>query len=133
MSETRFHGVFPYLVSPLDDAGNVKADVLARLCEDLIKGGVHGLTPLGSTGEFAYLSRAQRRRVVEVVVETAAGRVYACFRSPAGAVSLPVVPYTNPSFQRSGLGLPVIKRRRRARAVPRTGRLGAARRQQHAE
>ena len=53
MKEAQFHGVFPYLVSPLDDAGGVKADVLARLCDDLIKAGVHGLTPLGSTGEFA--------------------------------------------------------------------------------
>jgi 4-hydroxy-tetrahydrodipicolinate synthase len=36
---------------------------------------VHGLTPLGSTGEFAYLDRAQRRAVVEATVEAAAGRV----------------------------------------------------------
>ncbi len=69
------HGVFPYLVSPLDSAGNVNAQVLARLCDDLIGQGVHGLTPLGSTGEFAYLSPAQRRRVVEVVVQAAKGRV----------------------------------------------------------
>jgi 4-hydroxy-tetrahydrodipicolinate synthase len=53
----------------------VKADVLARLCDDLIHAGVHGLTPLGSTGEFAYLSWAQRRRIVEVVVGAARGRV----------------------------------------------------------
>ena len=36
---------------------------------------MHGLTPLGSTGEFAYLNWAQRRRVVEVEPEAAAGRV----------------------------------------------------------
>ena len=70
-----FHGVFPYLVSPIDAAGEVKAEVLARLCDDLIKAGVHGLTPLGSTGEFAYLSWAQRRRIVEVVIAAARGRV----------------------------------------------------------
>ncbi|MCC7082238.1 MAG: dihydrodipicolinate synthase family protein [Burkholderiales bacterium] len=70
-----FHGVFPYLVSPIDAAGEVKAEVLSRLCEDLIGAGVHGLTPLGSTGEFAYLNWAQRRRVVEVVVAAARGRV----------------------------------------------------------
>ncbi len=154
MSATDFHGVFPYLVSPLDEAGEVKADVLARLCEDLIKAGVHGLTPLGSTGEFAYLNRAQRRRVVEVVIEAAAGRVpvvagvastttadavdqarewerlgadgilaileayfpiaddgvFAYFKAIGGAVSVPVVLYTNPSFQRSDLSLPVIER-----------------------
>src|SRR5215468_10515985 len=74
-TQTAFHGVFPYLVSPVDAAGEVKAEVLARLCEDLIATGVHGLTPLGSTGEFAYLSWPQRRRVVEVVVQAARGRV----------------------------------------------------------
>ncbi len=72
---TRFHGVFPYVVSPIDEAGEVKSEVLARLCDDLIAAGVHGLTPLGSTGEFAYLSWPQRRRVVEVVVAAAQGRV----------------------------------------------------------
>lgn len=70
---TDFHGVFPYLVSPIDADGEVKAQVLTRLCQDLMAAGVHGLTPLGSTGEFAYLNPAQRRRVVEVVVQ-AAGR-----------------------------------------------------------
>jgi len=74
-SRGAFHGVFPYLVSPVDADGSVREAVLARLCEDLIAAGVHGLTPLGSTGEFAYLSAAQRRRIVEVVVEAAAGRV----------------------------------------------------------
>ena len=70
-----FSGVFPYLVSPIDPSGAVKAEVLARLCDDLIEAGVHGLTPLGSTGEFAYLSWPQRRRIVEVVVQAARGRV----------------------------------------------------------
>ncbi|MBK9082857.1 MAG: dihydrodipicolinate synthase family protein [Rhizobiales bacterium] len=70
-----FHGVFPYLVSPVDADGRVRDGVLARLCDDLIAAGVHGLTPLGSTGEFAYLSPAQKRRIVEVTIEAAAGRV----------------------------------------------------------
>jgi 4-hydroxy-tetrahydrodipicolinate synthase len=70
-----FHGVFPYLVSPIDDAGRVKTGVLARLVDDLITAGVHGLTPLGSTGEFAYLNNEQRAAVVRTTVETAAGRV----------------------------------------------------------
>ncbi len=69
------HGVFPYLVSPVDDDGRVEDEVLARLVEHLIAEGVHGLTPLGSTGEFAYLSYEQKRRIVEVTVEAAAGRV----------------------------------------------------------
>jgi len=70
-----FHGVFPYLVSPVDGAGRVKTAVLARLADDLIGAGVHGLTPLGSTGEFAYLDRKQRSAVVKTTIEAAAGRV----------------------------------------------------------
>ena len=70
-----FHGVWPYLVSPIDEDGRVKDRVLAALVDHLIEAGVHGLTPLGSTGEFAYLSFEQKRRVVEVTLDAAAGRV----------------------------------------------------------
>jgi 4-hydroxy-tetrahydrodipicolinate synthase len=70
-----FHGVFPYLVSPVDADGAVRREVLARLCDDLIASGVHGLTPLGSTGEFAYLNSAQRLAVVETTIAAAKGRV----------------------------------------------------------
>lgn len=154
MSTDHFHGVFPYIVSPITPAGDIIEDVLTRLCDDLIKAGVHGLTPLGSTGEFAYLSWAQRRRIVEVVIAAAAGRVpviagvasttiadatrqarefeslgcdgilaileayfpisedgvYHYFKAIADSVSLPVVLYTNPNFQRSDLSLPTIER-----------------------
>jgi 4-hydroxy-tetrahydrodipicolinate synthase len=70
-----FHGVFPYLVSPVDAEGAVRTEVLGRLCDDLIAAGVHGLTPLGSTGEFAYLNNAQRLAVVQATIEAAKGRV----------------------------------------------------------
>ena len=66
-----FHGVFPYLVSPIDHDGRILTDVLRRLASDLIKAGVHGLTPLGSTGEFAYLNRTQREAVVLATIEAA--------------------------------------------------------------
>ena len=69
------HGVFPYLVSPTTADGRIKTDVLGKLCDDMIKAGVHGVTPLGSTGEFAYLSREQRTTVVTATVEATAKRV----------------------------------------------------------
>ena len=72
---TDFHGVFPYLVSPIDPSGKIRESVLARLCDDLIAAGVHGLTPLGSTGEFAYLNNAQRMAVVRTAIEAAKRRV----------------------------------------------------------
>ena len=72
---TQFRGVFPYLVSPVDAQGRVLREVLASLVEHLIDAGVHGLTPLGSTGEFAYLTLAQRLEIVATVVAAARGRV----------------------------------------------------------
>jgi len=74
-SMSEFRGVYPYLVSPVDPSGRVLGDVLARLIDDLIAAGVHGLTPLGSTGEFAYLDRAQREAVVRATIAAARGRV----------------------------------------------------------
>ena len=70
-----FHGVFPYLVSPIDTDGQIRTEVLGRLCDDLITSGVHGLTPLGSTGEFAYLNNVQRIAVVQATIEAAKRRV----------------------------------------------------------
>jgi 4-hydroxy-tetrahydrodipicolinate synthase len=70
-----FRGVMPYLVTPIDAQGNVNGEVLGHLCADLIVHGIHGLTPLGSTGEFPYLNQRQRTRVVEVTLEAAARRV----------------------------------------------------------
>jgi len=75
MADAGFRGVFPYLVSPVDGRGRVKEAVLTRLANDLIATGVHGLTPLGSTGEFAYLNREQRLGIVDVVVQAARRRV----------------------------------------------------------
>lgn len=74
-ASTPFPGVFPYLVSPVGSEGTIRTEVLARLCDDLVIAGVHGLTPLGSTGEFAYLDRDQRRTVVTTVIEAVGGRV----------------------------------------------------------
>ncbi len=75
MPENEFSGIFPYLVTPLDESGNLKEGVLRDLVNHLISKGVHGLTPLGSTGEGAYLSWEVKKKVVEVVVKAAAGRV----------------------------------------------------------
>jgi len=75
MPENEFAGIFPYLVTPVDNSGNLKEDVLRDLINHLISKGVHGLTPLGSTGEGAYFPWEVKKKVVEVVVRTAAGRV----------------------------------------------------------
>ena len=57
----KFSGIFPYLVSPVNDDGSVREKVLRDLVEYLISCKVHGLVPLGSTGEFFYLYFEQKK------------------------------------------------------------------------
>jgi 4-hydroxy-tetrahydrodipicolinate synthase len=75
MRKEGFGGIFPYLVTPVDQAGRLKEKVLADLVDHLIEKGVHGLTPLGSTGEVAYLDWPTKKNVVDVVVKVTRGRV----------------------------------------------------------
>jgi len=74
MSEPMFRGVLPALVTPFRN-GEVDEEAFIRLVERQIAGGVHGLVPVGTTGETATLSHDEHRRVVELCVKTAAGRV----------------------------------------------------------
>ncbi len=71
-----FHGVLPALITPFtEDGAAVDAEALAAIVDRLVGAGAGGLVPGGSTGEFTTLSHAERREVVEVTVEAAAGRV----------------------------------------------------------
>src|SRR5919197_4679692 len=75
MSEP-FHGVLPALITPFTEDGSaIDTQALAANVERLIGAGVGGLVPGGSTGEFTTLTHAQRRRLTEVTVASAAGRV----------------------------------------------------------
>ncbi len=70
------HGVLPALITPFtEDGAHVDADALAALVERLVRAGVGGLVPGGSTGEFTTLTHDERRELVEVTVAAAAGRV----------------------------------------------------------
>lgn len=57
------------------DGSAVDEDALVALVERLVGAGVHGLVPCGTTGEFTSLSPAEHRRVIELYVSAAAGRV----------------------------------------------------------
>ncbi|MFJ9086459.1 dihydrodipicolinate synthase family protein [Streptomyces sp. NPDC102384] len=70
-----FRGVVPPLVTPLTAEGEVDVASVRRLAEHLIGAGVHGLFMLGSSGETAYLTDAQRRTALEAAVDAAGGRV----------------------------------------------------------
>nr|WP_272212500.1 4-hydroxy-tetrahydrodipicolinate synthase [Marinicella sp. W31]MDC2878414.1 4-hydroxy-tetrahydrodipicolinate synthase [Marinicella sp. W31] len=70
-----FRGVFSVMITPLANDGSLDLDALARFTDWQIKEGIHGLIPLGSTGEFLSLSQEERDSVARTVIETAAGRV----------------------------------------------------------
>lgn len=69
-------GVVPALLTPMaEDGVHVDDGALRHLCDFLIEQGVHGLMPCGTTGEGPLLNIAERKRVAEVVLEAAGGRV----------------------------------------------------------
>jgi 4-hydroxy-tetrahydrodipicolinate synthase len=72
---TPFTGVGTALITPFTRTGAVDEAGVKRLARRQIDGGVHFLVPCGTTGETPTLSDDERRRVVELVVEEAAGRV----------------------------------------------------------
>jgi len=69
------HGILTALITPFATDGSLDEQALTALVERSIAGGVNGVVTCGSTGEFAALSHDERKRVVEVVVAAAAGRV----------------------------------------------------------
>ena len=71
----RFRGTYTVMITPFDAAGAVDLATLADFTEWQIAEGIHGLIPLGSTGEFLSLTEKERYAVARTVVETAAGRV----------------------------------------------------------
>ena len=72
---TPFTGVGTALVTPFRKDGSVDDAAVRRLARRQIDSGVHFLSPVGTTGEAPTLSHAEKLRVVELVVEEAAGRV----------------------------------------------------------
>ena len=72
---TTLRGTFTVSVTPFDAAGEVDLAALAAFVEWQIAEGIHGLMPLGSTGEFLSLSRDELTAVAETVIRTARGRV----------------------------------------------------------
>ena len=74
MTAPLFKGVITALITPLRD-GNVDEAAFERLLERQIAAGVHGVVPMGTTGESATLHLDEHKRVVEQCVAIAAGRI----------------------------------------------------------
>jgi 4-hydroxy-tetrahydrodipicolinate synthase len=70
-----FHGLSAFPITPMDDAGRVDDAALRTLLGRIVAAGVHSIGLLGSTGSYPYLTRAERRRTIEIAVEAVAGRI----------------------------------------------------------
>ncbi len=68
-------GVYTALITPFREDGGVDETALRELVERQVAAGVDGVVPCGSTGEAATLSHAEHRRVIELVVLAARGRM----------------------------------------------------------
>ena len=69
-----FQGSITALITPFNN-GDLDEEAIARLVDWQIAQGTHGLVPVGTTGESPTLSHDEHKRVVEICVKTAAGRV----------------------------------------------------------
>jgi len=72
--EQRIHGIIAYPITPFSETG-VDVERLSDLVGTMVDAGVHGIAPLGSTGESAYLSFDEWKTVVDTTVAAVAGRV----------------------------------------------------------
>ena len=68
-------GIIPAMVTPLDDQGRINEGALRKLTNHLIDGGVHGLFPVGSQGEFFSLIFEQKKEAIRIVVDETRDRV----------------------------------------------------------
>ena len=72
---TRFTGVGTALITPFKKDGSVDEAAVRSLVKRQIEAGVHFVSPCGTTGEAPTLSAREKLRIVELVVNEAAGRV----------------------------------------------------------
>jgi len=83
--KTGFEGVFSAMVTPMTATQDVDYETLASFADYLVESGVHGIIPLGSTGEYYALSAQEREAVVAATLDAVAGRVPVLVGTNAGS------------------------------------------------
>lgn len=71
----QLRGVYTALVTPMKDNGDVNYDAFRELVRFQIEGGIHGLLPLGTTGETPTLLREEQDKLIKIAVEEARGKL----------------------------------------------------------
>lgn len=69
------HGIIPPIITPFTNEGEFNEPVFRKMINYLIEEGVHGIFPLGTTGEFYAVTNEEAKHIFEVAVQETAGRV----------------------------------------------------------
>ena len=71
----KIRGTFTVMVTAFNKVGQLDLDAQARFTDWQVRSGIHGLIPLGSTGEFLSMSFEEKKAVAKCVISTVNGRV----------------------------------------------------------
>lgn len=104
---SKFKGTYTVTVTAFDDEGGFDPAAMRRYVDWQIEEGIHGLIPLGSTGEFLSLSDEERHDVAAVVIEATRGRV-PVFVGTAAESTDDVIRYSRDAEQLGADGLMII-------------------------
>ncbi len=66
---TKFEGIIPPMLTPFDENGELDLEILKDFVDYLIEGGVHGLFPSASSGEFSTMTIEERKKVIKTVID----------------------------------------------------------------
>ncbi|MCK5526064.1 MAG: dihydrodipicolinate synthase family protein, partial [Candidatus Latescibacteria bacterium] len=71
----RPQGIYPAMMTPFDDRGEIHEPVVRDIVDFVIEKGVDGIFPVSTCGEFVHMDLGQRKRLMELVVDQNRGRV----------------------------------------------------------
>lgn len=108
MTAIPFKGIIAYPITPFDQNEKIDVPLYKKLLERLIKGGAHGVAPLGSTGVLPYLNDEEKEAIIEASIQQVNGRIpvlagvsnlttertirHAKFAEKAGASAVMIIP-----------------------------------------
>jgi len=75
LTAAQLRGILPAIPTPVTTGDTIDAPATRTLVAGLLAKGIDGIVPLGGTGEYGALPRAERMRMAEIVAETVGGRV----------------------------------------------------------
>lgn len=67
-------GIIPPIITPFREDGTINYDVYCKMVDHFIECGVHGIFPMGTTGEFYAVDEAEYKELLQITVKTVAGR-----------------------------------------------------------